>query len=201
MPQRDFHRKILRDSCVTCVITEGMGGREKKKNQDLSRKYPAMYYERDIYWRRYKIPEILYKGQWHLSPFKVMTFLRKAGSLVAVWIKSLAPSAWRSFSSGSRSCRMNFAPTPFMPRSCVKISGTVVFGIPDQLLVLTLSVTDLCWLRPIYTFNILRRSDCCRSSRTCIGFKRFSTILEAFVPHFYLHCTLHCPQKLSESSE
>ena len=63
-------------------------------------------------------------------PFKVRTFLRKSGSLVAVWITSSATMARRSFCSGSRSCRTNFATTLFMPRSCVKISGTVLFGIP-----------------------------------------------------------------------
>ena len=62
-------------------------------------------------------------------PFKVMTFLRKSGSLVALWIKSLATAARWSFCSGSRSHGMNFAMTCFMPRSRVKISDTVVLGI------------------------------------------------------------------------
>ena len=39
------------------------------------------------------------------------------------------------------------------------------------------------------TFNILRRSACCRTSRMCITFNRFSTIFEALVPHFSLCCT------------
>ena len=60
-----------------------------------------------------------------------MTFL-KSGSLVAAWIKSLATAAWCSFCSGSRSHRTNFATTHFMPRSCVKISDAVVFGIPTS---------------------------------------------------------------------
>ena len=38
-------------------------------------------------------------------------------------------------------------------------------------------------------FNIHRCSACCRPSRTWITFNRFSTIFEAVVPHFYLHCT------------
>ena len=38
-------------------------------------------------------------------------------------------------------------------------------------------------------FNILGCSACCRPSRTWITFHRFSTIFEAFVPHFYLCCT------------
>ena len=59
-----------------------------------------------------------------------MTFLRKFGSLVAVWIKALATAGYGSFCSGSRSCGMNFATTCFMPISCVKILDRVVFGIP-----------------------------------------------------------------------
>ena len=59
-----------------------------------------------------------------------MTFLRKSGSLVAVWVKALATAARCSFCSGNRSCGLNFATTHFMPRSCVNISDTVVFGIP-----------------------------------------------------------------------
>ena len=62
----------------------------------------------------------------------VMTFLRKNRSLAAVWIKSLAAAAQCSFCSGSRSTRMNFAVTRFMPRSRIKISGTVVIGIPTS---------------------------------------------------------------------
>ena len=63
-----------------------------------------------------------------LSP--VMTFLRKSGSLVVVWIKSLATATQCSFCSSSRSCRMNFATTCFTSRSCVQSSDTVVCGIP-----------------------------------------------------------------------
>ena len=59
-----------------------------------------------------------------------MTFLRKSGSLVQVWIKSLATAAWCSFCSVSRSRRTNFATTCLMPRFYVKISDTVDFGIP-----------------------------------------------------------------------
>ena len=48
-----------------------------------------------------------------------------------------------------------------------------------------------------YMFNILRCSAYCRPSRTQITFNTFSTIFEAFVPHFYLCCT-HCiiPERL-----
>ena len=59
-----------------------------------------------------------------------MTYWRKSGPLVTVWIKSLTATAWCSFCSGSRSCRVNFATTHFMQRSCVKITDTVIFGIP-----------------------------------------------------------------------
>ena len=119
-----------------------------------------------------------------------MNFLRKSGSLVAVWIKSLATAAQYSFCSGSRSHGTNIVMTHFMQRSLVKILDTVVFKSPDQLLVLTLSVTIFVDCSP-YTFNILRCSAWCRPSRTWITFNRFSTIFEAFVLHFYLCCT-HC---------
>ena len=119
-----------------------------------------------------------------------MTFLRKSGSLIAVWIKSLATAARYSFWSGSRGHGTNFAMTCFMPRSCVKILDTVVFGIPRSLLVLLLSVADLCWLQHVHIQHI-RGSACCRPSRTWITFNRFSTIFEVFVPCFYLCCT-HC---------
>ena len=85
---------------------------------------------------------------------------------------------------------MNFATTHFMPRSCVKISDIVVFGIPRSassslIVILRSLLLQLC------IFNILRCSACCRPSRMWITFNRVSTIFEAFVPHFYLHCT-HC---------
>ena len=38
--------------------------------QGLSRKYPCNKKNRDIYWRRYKIQETLYIGQWHFSPLQ-----------------------------------------------------------------------------------------------------------------------------------
>ena len=122
-----------------------------------------------------------------------MTFLRKSGSLLVVWIKSLAPTAQCSFCSGSKSHKTNFVITHFMPRSCDKIhrvtSDIVVFGIPNQLLVLALCLIFVdC---SPYTFNILRCSASCRSSRMWITFNTVLTIFEEFVPHFYLHCT-HC---------
>ena len=118
-----------------------------------------------------------------------MNFLRKSGSLVTVWIKSLATAARCSFCSGSRSCKTNFATTRFMSRSCVKISDTVVFTIPRSAssshTVSHQSLSIATWTR----FNILRCSACCRPSRTWITFNRFSNIFEAFVTHFYLCCT------------
>ena len=85
---------------------------------------------------------------------------------------------------------MNFATTRFMPRSCVKISDAIVFGIPGQLIVLALSVVIFVDYSS-FTFNILRCSVCCRPSRTWITLKRFSTIFKASVPHFSLQC-IHC---------
>ena len=79
----------------------------------------------------------------------VMIFLRKSGSLVVVWIKSLTITAWCSFCPGSRNHRTNFARTYFMTKSYIKILDTVVFGVPISA-VLTLSVADLCWLQPIH---------------------------------------------------
>ena len=122
--------------------------------------------------------------------FKVMAFLRKSGSLVAVWIKSFATAARCSFWSSNRSCGTNFATTNFMPRSCVKISDTVVLGIPRS------TSSSHCQLLTFvdcsrYLFNILRCSACCRPSRMWITFKTFSATFEASVPHFYLCCT-HC---------
>ena len=99
-----------------------------------------------------------------------------------------------SFCSGSRSCGTNFATTNFMPRSCVKISDTVVLGIPRS------TSSSHCQLLTFvdcsrYLFNILRCSACCRPSRIWITFNRFST---TFL--FVLHSLRH-PQKHSELSK
>ena len=80
-------------------------------------------------------------------------FLRKSGSLVAVWIKSLATAARCSFCSGSRSWGMNFCHDKFMPRSCVKISDTV-FWIP----------------RSASSFCIVSHRSLLIASRTCSTF-------------------------------
>ena len=68
----------------------------------------------------------------------VMTFLRKSGSLVVVWIKSLANAA-------------QILPRHVSCQDPVSKSQTQWFlESPDQLLVLTLSVADLCWLQPVH---------------------------------------------------
>ena len=67
----------------------------------------------------------------------VMTFLRKSGSLVVVWMKSLATVAQCSFCSVFCFCFCFVAeatksvfPWHISYRSCIKISNTAVFGIP-----------------------------------------------------------------------
>ena len=40
-----------------------------------------------------------------------------------------------------------------------------------------------------YMSNIIRCSACCRPSRMWITFNKFSALIEAFAPHFYLHFT------------
>ena len=82
---------------------------------------------RDIYWKRYKIQETLYIGQWCLSPLRSYDFLEE---IWFIGVKSLATAALCSFSSSSRSHGMNFAMTYFMPRSYMKTSDTVAFAIP-----------------------------------------------------------------------
>ena len=86
---------------------------------------------------------------------------------------------------------MNFATTHFKPRSYVKISDTVVSGVPR-------SASSSCAIKYLaiivdyspYTFNILRCSVYCRLSRMWVTFNRFSIIFEEFVPHVYL-CSTH----------
>ena len=90
-------------------------------------------------------------------------------SLVVVWIKSLATAAQCSFCSGSRSCGMSFARTPFMPWSWIKILDTAVFGIPRSAASSHTVSHDICWLQPIH-IQLLRCSAHCRPSRTWIIF-------------------------------
>ena len=65
----------------------------------------------------------------HLHLSLVMTLLKKAGSLVAVWIKSLASEKRCFFCSYCRSHGTNFATTCFMARSCIEIWHSS-FGVP-----------------------------------------------------------------------
>ena len=102
---------------------------------------PCNMKNKDIYWRRYKMQETLYIGQWCLS------LLRSYDLFEEIWFISrgsnqVISSCSMMFCSGSKSCRTNLAMTRFMPRSCVKISDTVVLESPDQLQVLVLSVAD-----------------------------------------------------------
>ena len=60
-----------------------------------------------------------------------MTFLRKPGSTVVVWIKSLTMATQCSFCPGSRSHRMNFAMTCFMLILCQNLRY-IVFGNPKS---------------------------------------------------------------------
>ena len=86
---------------------------------------------------------------------------------------------------------MNFAMTRFTPRFCVKISNTVVLGIPGSVSS-SRTVSHRSLLIAARTWTIFSGcSACCRPSRTWIVFNSFSTIFEAFVPHLYLCCT-HC---------
>ena len=86
--------------------------------------------------------------------------LGKFSSLVAVWVESLATAARCSSWSGGRRHETNFAMTRFMPRSSVRISDTVVFGILG-------SASSSHSESPIfvdcspYTFDILRSSPYC----------------------------------------
>ena len=80
-----------------------------------------------------------------------------------------------------------------MPRSCIKVLDTVVFGIPTSASSSRRIFVDCSR----YTLSILRCSTCCRPPGPRIIFKRSLAIFEPFVPHFYLCCT-HCttPQNL-----
>ena len=60
-----------------------------------------------------------------------MTFLGKSRSFIAVSSKSYATSASNSFCSCGKCRGTNFATTRFLPRSSVKISETIVHGIPS----------------------------------------------------------------------
>ena len=139
-----------------------------------------------------------------------MTFLRKSYLLIVVWIKSLATAAW-SFCSGSRSHRLNFATTHFMPRSCIKISDSVVFGIPrsascsravscQSLLIASrthstfsgvLLLADLPEHGSLWKDSSPSWKHLCHTFGLQAGAQCTEPHQPGLVPHFYLHCT-HC---------
>ena len=147
------------------------------KNSHLLKKIQDTRYKKHCTWDNYAS-----------VPFKVMT-LRKSGSLVAVWIKSLATAAQCSVCCGSRSSGVNFAVTHFMPKSCVKISDTVVFRIPRSA---TGSHTVSRWSLLIAASTPLTFS----GVLLVTGLPECGPLstdsqpsFEVFVPHFYLHRT------------
>ena len=116
-----------------------------------------------------------------------MTLVRKSGSSVVIWIKSLATEVQRSFCSGSRSHRRNFAMTPFMPRSCFKISDPVVFGMPRS----ASSARAHCQSLVVvdcspYMFIILRCSYCSPPEYRALSTGSWLSWKHLF--HFHLHC-------------
>ena len=115
------------------------------------------------------------------------TFLRKSGSLVVVWIKSLAAAAACSFCSGSRSHRTNFP--PLHVKTLRQNLGHSSFWNPQISFYFSHCQLPIFVDCSPYMFNTLRCSTCCRPSRMWITFNRFLTIFEAFVPQFYLHFT------------
>ena len=68
------------------------------------------------------------------------------------WNQVIATAAPCSYCSGSRSCRTNFTRTHFIPRSWVRISGTVVSGTPR---LASSSPTVSCWSLLIEAFSSL----------------------------------------------
>ena len=130
-----------------------------------------------------------------------ITFLRKSGSLVAFWITSLATVTWCSFCSGCGNHRTNFATTCFMQRSCIKIWDRGVVESPDQLLVVALSVADLCWLQPVHVhhsqvFCLLQAFQNMGHLHQILGHCWGTCATLSFVLH-----SLHHPWRPSESSE
>ena len=69
----------------------------------------------------------MYRGQWRLSLFQSRHFGTSHSS------PSISPTVQNTLQNPlleSPSAATNFGMTHFMPRSCIKISDTVVFGIP-----------------------------------------------------------------------
>ena len=132
-------------------------------------------WKRDIYWRRYKK---------HCTQDNDTSILFKVGILGphTVLPASLATATRCSFCSGSWSHRINFAMTCFMPRTCLKILGTVFFGIPR-------SASSSCTVSHqslLIAAGHIQHSQVffiMRAFQNVDHFQQNLTILEAFVPH------------------
>ena len=133
-----------------------------------------MCYEQDIYWRENKIQETLYTGQWHLSPHQS-----------------------RQLGTSHSSPGVSSAVHKTLQNPLLELPSAAPLYFPESY-----QLSETCTLSKVilvlgkaksspYMFNILRCSACCRPSRTCITFNRYSTVSEGFVPHFNLRCT-HC---------
>ena len=134
------------------------------------------------------------------APFKVMTFFRKSGSLVAVRVELLATTASYSFCSGTVAAD--------------RILLWHVSGQDPASKSRTHSVWNpqiSCWFSPCqspisadcspYTLSTLKGSACCRPSRTWVTSNRFLIVFEMFVRHFYLCCTHYIISESLQSSK
>ena len=128
-----------------------------------------------------------------------MTSLRKPGSLVAVWIKSLPNAARCSFCSGSRSHGTNFA--TFHAKLLHQNLGHSSFWNPQINFHFSHFRTNLCWLQPVHVQH---------SQVFCLllafqNMDHFQQILDHLwsiraTLLFALH-SLHHPKKTFESSK
>ena len=143
-----------------------------------------------------KIQETLHTGQWRLSPLQSGHLGTSHRSPSITGNSALCPSC-----SCSGSYRTNFARTRFVPRSCVKISDTVDFGIPGSA---SSSHTVSCRSLLITAHARSTFSVFC-SWRAFQNVDHFQQILN----HLWIVCAtllfvlhwLHHPRKPSESSE
>ena len=97
--------------------------------------------------------------------------------------------------SGSRSCGTNFSKTHFMPRSCIKILDTVVFGIPRSA---SSSHTVSCWslLISAHTHSMLLVAE--HQSLSTDSWPFLKCVCTTLL---FMQDSLHCLQKPSVSSE
>jgi len=118
-----------------------------------------------------------------------MTFLGKSGSLLVFSRTSCATSVRNSYCSFDRSRGTNFAATYFLPTSSIKISETIVHGIPrSSSNSRTVDHCDFCWVQPacvqyFWVFYFLE------AFRMWSAFNRFPATSEALLPQFYLGFT------------